>query len=221
MNIKNTSNTNSVIENTIFNTIETESEIAFKYEQSTDFFKMLYDNGNKTMEFKTDTTDNIMFFKDDGTIGIGTNNPTACIHMKCNNTSWYQQKLEQEGSGKSGIRFSQGGHNCDLSYSDGGLNFKNWGGDILFVANASGIINFQTTDSNNSRIFIENDGNVGINNTNPEKILDVKSTTSGMLPPRMTTTERDVMTPIAGEMIYNTTLNKHQGYDGTIWNSLY
>jgi hypothetical protein len=52
--------------------------------------------------------------------------------------------------------------------------------------------------------------------------LDVQSTTQGFLPPRLTTTQRDaISTPAAGLMIYNTTTNKHQGYDGTVWNDFY
>lgn len=37
----------------------------------------------------------------------------------------------------------------------------------------------------------------------------------------LTTTERDALTPVAGMVIFNSTTNKHQGYDGTIWNDLY
>ncbi len=38
---------------------------------------------------------------------------------------------------------------------------------------------------------------------------------------KMTTTQRDALTPVAGDIIYNTTTNKHQGYNGTIWNDLF
>lgn len=41
-------------------------------------------------------------------------------------------------------------------------------------------------------------------------------------PPRMTTTERDaIVSPAEGLEIYNTSLHKHQGFDGTTWNSFY
>jgi hypothetical protein len=49
-------------------------------------------------------------------------------------------------------------------------------------------------------------------------MLDVKSTTKGMLIPRMTTTERDNISSAAtGLMIYNTTTNKFNYYNGIIW----
>ncbi len=35
-----------------------------------------------------------------------------------------------------------------------------------------------------------------------------------------TTTERDALTSVAGDMIYNTTDNKVQFYNGTSWNDL-
>jgi hypothetical protein len=63
--------------------------------------------------------------------------------------------------------------------------------------------------------------NLKIGLGNASKVLDVSSTTSGILLPRMTTSQRNAMTAIAGEMIYNVTTNKHQGYNGTIWNDFY
>ena len=62
---------------------------------------------------------------------------------------------------------------------------------------------------------------VGIGTSSPEGILDVSSTTSGMLPPRMTTIQRNaIVTPVAGMFIYNTDTNKNEYYNGTTWASL-
>jgi len=36
-----------------------------------------------------------------------------------------------------------------------------------------------------------------------------------------TTAQRDLLTVTAGAIIFNSTLSKHQGFDGTIWNNLY
>lgn len=41
------------------------------------------------------------------------------------------------------------------------------------------------------------------------------------IPPSYTTTERDLLDAENGMMIFNTTVSKHQGYDGTSWNNLY
>ena len=49
-------------------------------------------------------------------------------------------------------------------------------------------------------------------------LLDLTSTTKGFLPPRMTTAERDLIgTPVGGLEIYNTTTNKKNFYNGSVW----
>ena len=63
---------------------------------------------------------------------------------------------------------------------------------------------------------------VGINtdNSTPESsaMLDVKSTSKGFLPPRMTTTQRDaIIQPVAGLTIYNTSKNCNETYNGSSW----
>jgi hypothetical protein len=65
--------------------------------------------------------------------------------------------------------------------------------------------------------------NADYSNTNdPSALLEVQSTTKGFLPPKMTTTQRDAITaPAAGLMVYNTTTNKAQCYNGTTWNDLF
>ena len=63
---------------------------------------------------------------------------------------------------------------------------------------------------------------VGINSDNssadPSAILDVKSTNRGFLPPKMTTTQRDLISsPASGLTIYNTTRNCNETYNGSSW----
>jgi hypothetical protein len=65
---------------------------------------------------------------------------------------------------------------------------------------------------------------VGINAdgsaANATAILDLKSTTKGFLPPRMTPAERELIdSPAAGLTIYNTTLKSVQVFNGTVWSS--
>jgi hypothetical protein len=61
---------------------------------------------------------------------------------------------------------------------------------------------------------------VGINSITPDAsaALDVVSTTTGFLPPRMTTTQRDaISSPATGLQVYNTTTNQNNIYNGTSW----
>lgn len=52
-------------------------------------------------------------------------------------------------------------------------------------------------------------------------ILDLKSTTRGLLPPRMTTTQKNaIASPATGLMVYDTTLNNLQEYNGTMWRNV-
>jgi hypothetical protein len=63
-------------------------------------------------------------------------------------------------------------------------------------------------------------GGVAIGGTtvSSKAILDLQSTTKGFLPPKMTTTQRDaISTPTTGLIVYNTTTNKLQCYNGTGW----
>lgn len=55
---------------------------------------------------------------------------------------------------------------------------------------------------------------------NATAILDVKSTTKGLLPPRMDSTQRNaIVSPATGLTIYNTSINAFQCFNGTAWYS--
>lgn len=58
-----------------------------------------------------------------------------------------------------------------------------------------------------------------VNTASPSSsaVIDIASTTKGVLLPRMTTTERDAITAVEGLEIYNMTTHKKQVYDGTTW----
>lgn len=61
---------------------------------------------------------------------------------------------------------------------------------------------------------------IGIGNTNPDSssILDITSTTQGMLAPRMTTLQRNAITnPAEGLLVFDIDLNTFYFYNGTIW----
>jgi hypothetical protein len=58
-------------------------------------------------------------------------------------------------------------------------------------------------------------------NANASAILELTSTTRGLLLPRMTSAERDaIASPVAGLIVYNTTANQISFYNGTAWTNL-
>jgi hypothetical protein len=64
---------------------------------------------------------------------------------------------------------------------------------------------------------------VGIGTLTPDNsaILDIKSTTKGLLAPRMSTVQRTaIATPVAGLLVYDTDTNSYWYYNGTIWGNL-
>jgi hypothetical protein len=65
-------------------------------------------------------------------------------------------------------------------------------------------------------------GQVGIGTSSPaaSAVLDVSSTTKGLLPPRLSVTQRDaIASPAAGLTIYNTSSNKLNTWNGTSWDA--
>ncbi len=75
-----------------------------------------------------------------------------------------------------------------------------------------------------SFFFMEINAQVGINNdsSSPDAsaILDIKSTDKGILIPRMTTVERQLITVSTGLLIYDTDLKSLVFYDGINWLSI-
>ena len=75
---------------------------------------------------------------------------------------------------------------------------------VVFILNASSI----------AQVAINTDG------SNPDNaaMLDVKSTVKGLLIPRMTTTQRDLIaSPTIGLLVFNTSTNSFDYYTGSAW----
>jgi hypothetical protein len=94
------------------------------------------------------------------------------------------------------------------------------------TADMPGMLLFSTTADGDSeateRMRIDSAGNVGIGAApNAAAVLNVASTSKGFLPPRMTTAQRDaISTPPTGLMIYNTSTNVLNFYNGSAWGAV-
>ena len=76
----------------------------------------------------------------------------------------------------------------------------------------------------NNALMVRNDGIVSIGTASPNGsgVLEISSTTQGVLFPRMTTAQRDLIgTPADGLVIYNTTANKLQVRAAGVWVDLH
>lgn len=104
----------------------------------------------------------------------------------------------------------------------------------LLVENSAGTDLFKVNDNGNvlmannafqiqtSQVVSYRPGIFGGAGRSASAVLQADSTTQGFLPPRMTTTQRDAITsPASGLMVYNTTTNKAQCYNGTAWQDLF
>lgn len=85
----------------------------------------------------------------------------------------------------------------------------------------TGATNTWTANGNN--IYNSNAGNVGIGTGSPNSnaVLDINSSTKGVLFPRMTTAQRlSIVLPPNGLVVYDTGKNELYHYAGTVWRAL-
>ena len=82
---------------------------------------------------------------------------------------------------------------------------------------------FVITDSNTlssqQRFVIERNGNIGIGTISPATSakLELASTTGALLLTRMTTAQKNALTPVNGMVLYDSTLNQMQTYENGAW----
>jgi hypothetical protein len=105
---------------------------------------------------------------------------------------------------KGWIGFPYG--NADAILSSGGLSSN------------SGNIIFQYAGTEIARMTSSLNMGIGTSTPNASALIDMESTTKGFLPPRMTTTQRNVISsPAAGLIVYNTTDNQWEGWNNSAW----
>jgi hypothetical protein len=164
--------------------------------------------------FASDATN---FFWDDtnNRLGVGTNAPSATGHFKgSGSTSATRSFLVQNSAGATAFeifdnRLVRVANGLDLNgwylYPSGDSNAKMSGGTgFAFEVVAGGTYVFYSTSATNGTMSIGKNANADASSK-----LEVASTTSGFLPPRMTTTQKNAITsPAAGLIVYDTTLAK-------------
>jgi len=91
---------------------------------------------------------------------------------------------------------------------------------LLDLGTNSGI---DGSGTHTSKFNVLNDGSTGINTSTPNisSVLDIVSTTKGVLLPRMTTAEKNaISSPVEGLSVYDLTLHKLCVFTGSVWETI-
>ena len=188
-----------------------------------------YFNNTSDLSFTTNSTERMRVKSSNGYIGIGTTNPQSQLHISSGSANGTCGLILEADTSNTATETSTPfiKLTTDAGSTLSQINIED--SNYLLISNQSstglgGGLIFKTNVNSNAleRMRIENNGNVGIGVSTPSKVLDITSTTGGFLPPRMSATQRDsIGTKVAGEIIYNTTTNKLQCWNGTLWNDLW
>jgi hypothetical protein len=148
-------------------------------------------------------------------IGIGTSSPLMKMHVAGSNSNiaLFENTQTLSVNSNVSIYFKQG---SGSGYYTGAIKTVGEGSSAARI----GLFTQSSTTSTGllERLTITNDGKVGIGTTNPQAALDISSTTTGFLPPRLDSTQRNAIpSPPAGLTIYNTSINAYECFNGTQW----
>jgi hypothetical protein len=145
-------------------------------------------------------------------LGVGTNAPSATIHIKGSGTTSATTSLVvQNSAGTAILTVKDGGSDKQVVMNSAVIGSIDLSGAIVQVGTG---VNMILKSANG--VAVNND----YSSANASAQLDVSSTTKGFLPPRMTTTQKNaIASPAAGLMVYDTTLAKLCVYT-TAWETI-
>lgn len=148
----------------------------------------------------------------DASVGGSPRGATARLHISGN------------GDGMAGIRWV---------ITDEVTDFSGWAAQASAVQEPIGPdspggfgslrLTFQTPAPDGSELdtLTLRGGRVGVGTTAPAAALEIASTASGFLPPRLTTAQRDAIpNPPEGSLIYNLSTHRLNVHDGTQWREI-
>jgi len=174
-----------------------------------------------------------------GNVGIGTANPAASLHVHnpAGENALVMITPMTQGSGDSSMVLlaedNDGTFGMYWMYDGMANQLELWGKDAserngphmvvnrddgnMAIGNAYALSGYKLYVSG-STLFNQ----VGINSDNSapnaSAMLDMKSTSKGFLPPRMTSSQRDAISaPAAGLVVFNTTTNQINVFNGFYW----
>lgn len=162
--------------------------------------------GQIYLEDQLNIRNNSSIIIESGYIGVNIANPSCALDISGNITLQNNDRInwvDSSGSFANPTIFVNSFDELRLANNTNGD-----GGDIVF-ANKSG---------SQPSVRFKSDGQVGIGTNSPQGILDVSSTSSALIMPRLTDSEmNNISSPVNGMMIYNTTSGKFAGYASNAW----
>jgi hypothetical protein len=147
--------------------------------------------------------------------------PTARLQIQgSGSTSATTSLLVQNSAGNPALQVQDNLNTTlfgNLQFGNGNTYINNQSSSIVFAA-----VNTATADLHMIPGRQMNINNTGSYTAQASALLQVDSTTKGVLFPRMTTILRDaISSPATGLVLYDTTTNKLQCYNGSTWNDLF
>jgi hypothetical protein len=161
----------------------------------------------------------LLFVDDNGDTGVAEDSPATRLHVSESSATVYDsgtpqgaefstimvQNLANSNTSAAQITFRQrttGDNDCSIG-ATGGVTQQ-----MFFKVDGAEVARF-----NNSGSLL-----IGTITGDADAQLQGDSTTQGWLPPRLTTTQRDLIsTPPTGLMIVNTTTGQYEWYTGSAW----
>lgn len=148
-------------------------------------------------------------------VGIGTASPSQLLHV-------YMATANSNAiiAIESTVSNGYGAFINYIAKTTAGVS-QTWNVGVGILDGAASWTLYNTTDSITSIVAFTT-GNVAIGTTTAttSALLNLSSTTGALLLTRLTTTQRDLLTAVNGMILYNSTLNKVQIYEGGAWASV-
>lgn len=185
------------------------------------------------------TIGNSQIFDNGTSVGINTASPSASYKLDVNGTMRVQGTELRLDNGTTGTLniysatptinfFSGGGYtfgrsSTTMTWNSGGSISVQIGGNNAYSLDATNGHVWRTATSGGAALVrLDTGGSLSIGKGTAaavaSSIVELSSTTKGFLPPRMTNAQMvAIATPAAGLVVYDTTNNKLNVYDGTNW----
>ena len=195
-----------------------------------------------TEGLRVDAGGDVMAFTSAGRLGVGTTSPASQLHVsglsgfltldRYANIGAVVIRRAQgtvavptgitSGLGTGSILF-RGYHSGGAFHTDNAVQLRAVSTEA-YTATAQGtafgiFTTANTTVTPTEHLRVDQNGNVGIGTLTPAASakLDLTSTTGALLVPRMTTAQKNALTGVNGMLVYDSTLNLFQGYQGGVW----